>query len=53
MFANTKIAGKCLMRIRTLPLKRETVCSGTSCFKATRKPASRAMKPWTGVGLRD
>lgn len=51
MLAPTKRVGKCLMRQRIEPLKRETVCSGTSCLRATRNPASTATRPWIGVGL--
>jgi hypothetical protein len=38
-------AGKCLTRMRIMPLMMETVCSGTSCLKATRKAACIAMLP--------
>jgi len=45
MLSATKIAGKCLTRIRMIDLNKETVCSGTSCLKATRNPASTAIAP--------
>lgn len=51
MFASTKRAGKCLIRIRRRELKRLTVCSGTSCLRETRKAALRARRPLIGVGL--
>lgn len=51
MFASTKRAGKCFMRMRRRALKRETVCSGMSCFRETRKEAERARRPFIGVGL--
>jgi hypothetical protein len=40
-----KRAGKCLTRMRIMPFRIDTVCSGTSCLKATRKPAWIAMPP--------
>lgn len=51
MLAATKIAGKCLTRQRSEARKSDTVCSGTSCLRETRNAASRATKPWIGVGL--
>ena len=51
VLASRKIAGKCLTRMRTRPRRRDTVCSGTSCLKATRKEAWIAMPPDMAVEL--
>ena len=51
VFRRTKMAGKCLTRMRIADLKRETVCSGTSCLNATRNAASSASAPLIDVDL--
>ena len=45
VFAMRKMAGKCLTLILTRPLIIVTVCSGTSCLKATSKAAWMDMEP--------
>jgi len=53
VFKRRNIAGKCLTRILTRPLYRLTVCSGTSCLKATRNAACNVIAPAIGVSARD
>ena len=45
VFAARWTAGKCFTRMRIRPRRMETVCSGTSCLKETRKADWRAMEP--------
>ena len=45
VFRKRKAAGKCFTRIFRRPLKRVTVCSGTSCLKATKKADWAATPP--------